>query len=143
MVRRPLNRSILPDTSSLAPTGICRCRLNLKKTSSALPVASFTTTRQGWRSFAGGSMRTTSTDSVTTGRDGRRNGRSLATGRHTTRAGETAGRSAVAAGSLGDQRADRRSDAFQRGQRREQRGEGIMIHGLTCGYRARYMTLRP
>ena len=64
IVRRPLNSSTLPDTSSLAPTGICRSRLNLKNTSSANPVPSVTTTRQGWRSLAGGSWRTTSTASV-------------------------------------------------------------------------------
>ena len=39
----------------------------------------------------------------------------------------------LAARRLGDQRADRRADALQRGQRREQRGERIVVHGLTCG----------
>ena len=56
ILRRPLNTSTLPDTSSFAPTGICRSRLNLKNTSSANPVPSVTTTRQGWRGFAGSSM---------------------------------------------------------------------------------------
>ena len=66
MVTRPLNDSILPDTSSRAPTGIWRSRANLKNTRSANPVSSRTTTRQGWRGLAGFSWRTTSTASVAT-----------------------------------------------------------------------------
>ena len=42
----------------------------------------------------------------------------------------------LAAGRLGEQRRHRRADALQRGQRREQRRERIMIHGLTWGCRA-------
>ena len=41
---------------------------------------------------------------------------------------------ALAAGHLGDQGTDRRAHALQRGQRREQRRERIMVHGLTWGY---------
>ena len=43
---------------------------------------------------------------------------------------------AIAGGNLGDQRAGRRTDAFQRGERRKQWCEGIMFHGLTGGNRA-------
>ena len=66
MVRRPLKTSSLPETSSLAPGGICDSRVNLKNTSSATPVSSLTMIRQGWREVAGRSWRTTSTASVAT-----------------------------------------------------------------------------
>ena len=66
IVSRPLNTSSLPDTSSWAPGGICASRVNLKNTSSATPVPSRTTTRQGWREVAGRSCRTTSTARVAT-----------------------------------------------------------------------------
>ncbi len=42
----------------------------------------------------------------------------------------------IASGDLGDQRGGRRTDAFQRGERRKQWCEGIMFHGLTGGNRA-------
>ena len=66
IVSRPLKTSSLPETSSFAPGGICASRVNLKNTSSAMPVSSLTMIRQGWREVAGRSCRTTSTASVAT-----------------------------------------------------------------------------
>ena len=90
-----------------------RSRLNLKNTSSAKPVPSVTTTRQGWRGLAGGSWRTTSTARVAIWPGLRvRDGRAVRGGPGTIRAGGTAGRSpARRRAALGDQRADRRADA--------------------------------
>ena len=140
MVMRPLNASSLPETSILAPGGI-RCArssaafgLAAKNTSSAEAVASFTTTRHGCRGVAGGSCRTTSISSVATvpGWAWAMVGRGR---RSTYEFGEVEQQvdHPLAAGRLGDQRCHRRDDAPQRGQRREQWGEGVWRHGTGVG----------
>ena len=132
MVRRPLKASSLPETSSFVPGGIWVSRVNLKNTSSAVPVSSLTMIRQGWRDVAGRSWRTTSTARVATvpglaAADGRA-GAAVEVGfRHVEQQVDDP----VAAGRLGDQGGDGGSYAAQTGQGREKWGKCLGVHGLT------------
>ena len=125
MVSRSLKMSSLPETSSFAPAASASARVRLKNTSSAKPVPSVTTTRQGWRGVAG------ALDAAPPPPPGSRpcpvcgaaDGRPGAPVQVDSRAGGTAGRSPARRRRRARSAPPRRADAAQAGQGREKRGK--------------------
>ena len=132
MVRRPLNSSILPETSSFAPDRHLPFAVELEEHQfgEAGAVGHHDTPRLA---VVGRRLDAHHLDRQRDDLAGLRLGDGRALAAIEVRLGEMEQQvdHAIAAGHLGDQRADRRTDAFQRGQRREQRCERIMFHGLT------------
>ena len=137
MVQPAVECSTLPETSSFAPGGICRSRLNRKNTNSAKPLPSRHhhtpwLARIGRRLVPHHLHRQRRDLPWPRLRDGRPRAAVQVQLGHVEQQVDHP----LAARRLGDQRRHRLAHALQRGQRREKWRKRIMFHGLTWGYRA-------